>query len=106
MCNFEKKIIGATITQISDLPQREKLSKKMKELRKNRWMALLYAPTNKTLWKTIPMAEEVEGLIGIDSSVLIEYFRKTKKENSFLFKLLHRDFQGFVASIIVHYEII
>ncbi len=51
------------------------------------------------------MAEEVEGLIGIDSSVLIEYFRKTNKENSFLFKLIHKDFQGFVASIIVHYEI-
>ncbi len=51
------------------------------------------------------MAEEVEGLIGIDSSVLIEYFRKTNKENSFLFKLLHKDSQGFVASIIVHYEI-
>ncbi len=51
------------------------------------------------------MAEKVEGLIGIDSSVLIKYFRKTNKENSFLFKLLLRDFQGFVASIIVHYEI-
>ncbi len=39
------------------------------------------------------MAEKVEGLIGIDSSVLIEYFRKTNKENSFLFKLLLETFK-------------
>lgn len=51
------------------------------------------------------MAEEVQSLISIDSSVLIEYFRKSKKENSFLFQLIQRDFQGFIASIIVHYEI-
>lgn len=51
------------------------------------------------------MVEEVQRLISIDSSVLIEYFRKSKKDNSFFFKLLQRDFQGFIASVIIHYEI-
>jgi tRNA(fMet)-specific endonuclease VapC len=51
------------------------------------------------------LAEEIQRLINIDSSVFIEYFRKVKKENSFFFKLLQKDFHGFVASIIVHFEI-
>ena len=51
------------------------------------------------------MAEEIQRLIRIDSSVFIEYFRKAKKENSFFFKLLQKDFHGFVASVIVHFEI-
>lgn len=51
------------------------------------------------------MAEEIQRLISIDSSVFIEYFRKAKKENSFFFKLLQKDFHGFVASVIVHFEI-
>lgn len=51
------------------------------------------------------MAEEIQRLISIDSSVFIEYFRKSKKENSFFFKLLQKDFHGFIASIIVHFEI-
>jgi len=51
------------------------------------------------------LAEEIQRLISIDSSVFIEYLRKVKKENSFFFKLLQKDFHGFVASIIVHFEI-
>jgi len=51
------------------------------------------------------LAEEIQRLICIDSSVFIEYFRKSKKENSFFYKLLQKDFHGFVASIIVHFEI-
>ena len=51
------------------------------------------------------MAEEIQRLISIDSSVFIEYFRKVKKENSFFFKLLQKDFHGLVASTIVHFEI-
>lgn len=51
------------------------------------------------------MVEEIQRLISIDSSVLIEYFRKSKKENSFLFILSKKGFQGFIASVAVHYEI-
>lgn len=51
------------------------------------------------------MAEEIQRLTFVDSSVLIEYFRKSKKENSFFYKLLDKNFQGFAASVIVHFEI-
>ncbi len=51
------------------------------------------------------MVEEIQRLISIDSSVLIEYFRKTKKETTFLFKLSQMGFQGFVGSVAVHYEV-
>jgi tRNA(fMet)-specific endonuclease VapC len=51
------------------------------------------------------LAEEIQRLTFVDSSVLIEYFRKSKKENSFFFKLLNKNFQGFAASVVVHFEI-
>ena len=51
------------------------------------------------------MAEEIQRLICTDSSVFIEYFRESKKESSFFYKLLQKDFHGFIASIIVHFEI-
>lgn len=52
------------------------------------------------------MVKEGEGLIFLDSSVLIEYFRKTRKENSFLFSLQSNDeFKGFLASVVVQLEI-
>lgn len=43
-------------------------------------------------------------LICLDTSVLIEYFRKTKKSNSFLYKLTEQ-YALFAVSIITQYEI-
>ena len=43
-------------------------------------------------------------LICLDTSVLIDYFRKTRKEKSFLFELTHR-YSSFAVSIITEYEI-
>lgn len=51
------------------------------------------------------MAEELQRLINLHSSVLIEHFRKSKKEKSFFYKLTQEDFQGFIVSVIVHREI-
>lgn len=51
------------------------------------------------------MAEELQRLISLHSSVLIEHFRKSKKEKSFFYKLTQEDFQGFIVSVIVHREI-
>lgn len=51
------------------------------------------------------MAEEIQRLINVDTSVLIEYFRKSKKENSFFFKLFYKQFQEFLVSVAVHFEI-
>ena len=51
------------------------------------------------------MAEEIQRLTFVDSFVLIEYFRKSKKENSFFYTLLNKNFQGFPASVVVHFEI-
>lgn len=52
------------------------------------------------------MAKELQRLICLDSSVLIEYFRKGKKENSFLYKLLYtKKTPGFVISGVVKLEI-
>jgi tRNA(fMet)-specific endonuclease VapC len=51
------------------------------------------------------LAEEIQRLTFVDSSVLIEYFRKSKKENSFFYTLLNKNFQGFAASVVVHFEI-
>lgn len=46
-----------------------------------------------------------EGLICLDTSVLIEYFRKTKKENSFLYKLSFVSTQ-FAVSIVTKFDIL
>jgi len=43
-------------------------------------------------------------MICLDSSVLIDYFRKTNKTNSLLFKL-QEEYTGFAVSIITEYEI-
>lgn len=43
-------------------------------------------------------------LICLDSSVLIEYFRKTKKEKSFLFQLTQQNY-SFSVSIITKFEV-
>jgi tRNA(fMet)-specific endonuclease VapC len=51
------------------------------------------------------LAEELQRLINLHSSVLIEHFRKSKKEKSFFYKLTQEDFQGFIVSVIVHREI-
>lgn len=52
------------------------------------------------------MAEELQRLVFLDSSVLIEYFRKGKKENSFFYKLIGTNrFNGFLVSGIVKLEI-
>lgn len=51
------------------------------------------------------MAEELQRLICLDTSVLIDYFRKSKKENSFFTKLIEGKFQGFLVSVVVHFEI-
>ncbi len=47
------------------------------------------------------MAKE---LICLDTSVLIDYFRKTKKENSFFYKLT-RNYSLFAVSVISEFEI-
>lgn len=44
-------------------------------------------------------------LICLDSSVLIEYFRKTDKSNSFLFQL-SRNHQNFAISVVVYFELL
>jgi tRNA(fMet)-specific endonuclease VapC len=51
------------------------------------------------------LAEEIQRLINIDTSVLIEYFRKSEKSNSFFVRLLNKKFQGFLVSVAVHFEI-
>lgn len=51
------------------------------------------------------MAEEIQRLICLDTTVLIDYFRKSKKENSFIFKLIEAEFQGFLVPIVFHFEI-
>jgi len=43
-------------------------------------------------------------LICLDTSVLIEYYRKTEKENSFLFQLTDK-YGSFAISVITEYEI-
>jgi tRNA(fMet)-specific endonuclease VapC len=43
-------------------------------------------------------------LICLDSSVLIDYFRKTKKENSFLFQLTQQNYV-FAVSVITKFEV-
>lgn len=44
-------------------------------------------------------------LICLDSSVLIEYFRKTDKSNSFLFQL-SQNHQYFAISAVVYFEVL
>ncbi|MEP6514066.1 MAG: type II toxin-antitoxin system VapC family toxin [Parafilimonas sp.] len=52
------------------------------------------------------MAEEIQRLVFLDSSVLIEFFRKTQKENSFFYNLqIKEGYQGFLISGIVQMEI-
>ena len=46
----------------------------------------------------------MEGLICLDSSVLIEYFRKKNKSET-LFPKLSLQYSGFIISTIVHFEI-
>ncbi len=48
------------------------------------------------------MADE---LICLDTSVLIDYFRKTKKENSFLFELTS-SYSSFAVSVVTKFEIL
>lgn len=48
------------------------------------------------------MADE---LICLDSTILIDYFRKTKKENSFFFELANQ-YSTFAVSIITEFEIL
>lgn len=51
------------------------------------------------------MDESVEkDLIALDSSVLIDYFRKTKKENTFFIKLTGKH-RRFAVSVITQFEI-
>lgn len=45
-----------------------------------------------------------ERLICLDTSVLIDYFRKTKKENSFLYELAEQ-YENFAVSAITEFEI-
>jgi len=52
------------------------------------------------------MAEEIQRLIFLDSSVLIEYFRKSQKEKSFFYKLqVNQGYSGFLISGVVQLEI-
>jgi len=46
----------------------------------------------------------MEGLICLDSSVLIEYFRKKNKSDT-LFPKLSLRYSGFIIPVVVHYEI-
>jgi len=46
-----------------------------------------------------------EEIIFLDTSVLIDYFRKTKKENSFLYQL-SKTYTRFAVSIITKFEIL
>lgn len=46
-----------------------------------------------------------EEIIFLDTSVLIDYFRKTKKENSFLYQL-SKNYRRFAVSIITKFEIL
>lgn len=48
------------------------------------------------------MANEV---ICLDSSILIDYFRKSKKENSFFFELSNQ-YSSFAVSVITEFEIL
>jgi len=48
--------------------------------------------------------EKMEGLILLDSSVLIEYFRKKDKSQTFFFKL-SKQYEGFAIPVTVHFEI-
>jgi predicted nucleic acid-binding protein len=50
------------------------------------------------------MDEKMEGLICIDSSVLIEYFRKKNKTET-LFAKLSLQYSGFIIPAVVHFEI-
>jgi tRNA(fMet)-specific endonuclease VapC len=40
----------------------------------------------------------------LDTSILIDFFRKEKKENSILFKI-SKEYQNFAVSVITEYEI-
>ncbi len=52
------------------------------------------------------MAEEIHRLVFLDSSVLIEYFRKSNKANSFFYLLQSaQGYNGFLVSGVVHIEI-
>ena len=47
----------------------------------------------------------MEGLIVLDSSVLIELFRKKDKSKTFFYSLA-KDFSGYAIPVTVHYEIL
>ena len=47
----------------------------------------------------------MEGVILLDSSVLIEYFRKKDKFQTFFFKL-SKQYNGFAIPVTVHFEIL
>ena len=44
-------------------------------------------------------------LICLDTSILIDYFRKTRKENSFFFELVEQ-YSSFAVSVITEFEIL
>jgi len=46
----------------------------------------------------------MEGLIALDSTVLIAFFRKKNKQNIFFYELTY-EYSGFVVPATVHYEI-
>lgn len=47
----------------------------------------------------------MEGIILLDSSVLIDYFRKKIKEKTFFYQLAFQ-YYGFAIPVMVHYEIL
>lgn len=51
------------------------------------------------------MDEKVESITFIDTSVLIDYFRKTNKENAFFYKVAQR-YEMLMASLVVQFEIL
>ena len=51
------------------------------------------------------MDGQMESLICLDTSVLIDFYRKTKKEKSF-FYLLTTKYSGFVIPVTVHFELL
>ena len=50
------------------------------------------------------MAEEIQGLICLDTSVLLDHFRKKNKDQTFFFKLSN-NYKGFAVSVVVQYEV-
>jgi len=47
----------------------------------------------------------MENLVCLDTSVLIDFFRKQKSENTLFVKLIQSDFSGFYIPVTVEFEI-